>query len=294
MAAAISAQTIVASGKPYLLYGTAWKKDDTAGYVTEAIRSGFRFIDTACQPKHYNEPGVGEGIVTAMKELNLSREDLYIQTKFTSLDGQDENRIPYDPDADLEAQVLESVDVSLHNLKTTYLDSLLMHSPMRSREDTLRVWRVFESLVDDGKVRHIGISNCYNLDVLIFLFDNARIKPSHVQNRFYSESEFDIELRGYCHDNNILYQSFWTLTINREALNTPEAKEMAAAKGLTPQTLMYAFMMTMGHTPLDGTTTKTHMMEDVAVMERMQSGEQILSSDEMETMTYLLGMKDSF
>lgn len=292
MAAAISAQTIVASGKPYLLYGTAWKKDDTAGYVTEAIRSGFRFIDTACQPKHYNEPGVGEGIVTAMKELNLSREDLYIQTKFTSLDGQDENRIPYDPDADLEAQVLESVDVSLHNLKTTYLDSLLMHSPMRSREDTLRVWRVFESLVDDGKVRHIGISNCYNLDVLIFLFDNARIKPSHVQNRFYSESEFDIELRGYCHDNNILYQSFWTLTINREALNTPEAKEMAAAKGLTPQTLMYAFMMTMGHTPLDGTTTKTHMMEDVAVMERMQSGEQILSSDEMETMTYLLGMED--
>ena len=101
LVAAISAASIKSSGKPYLLYGTAWKKDATAGLVHEAIRSGFRFIDTACQPKHYNEPGVGEGIVAAMKELGLSRSDLFIQTKFTSIDGQDPNNIPYDKHAPL-------------------------------------------------------------------------------------------------------------------------------------------------------------------------------------------------
>jgi diketogulonate reductase-like aldo/keto reductase len=44
---------------PPIFYGTAWKKDKTADLVDLAIRSGFRAIDTACQPKHYNEAGVG-------------------------------------------------------------------------------------------------------------------------------------------------------------------------------------------------------------------------------------------
>lgn len=48
-----SAHNIVQSGRAFLLYGTAWKKERTAQYVSEAVKSGFRFIDTACQPKHY-------------------------------------------------------------------------------------------------------------------------------------------------------------------------------------------------------------------------------------------------
>lgn len=290
VAAAISASKIQESGKPYILYGTAWKEKKSAHLVTEAIRSGFRFIDTACQPKHYNEPGVGEGIVNAMKELGLSRSDLFIQTKFTSLDGQDINHVPYDIEAPLEAQVHQSVETSLRNLHTTYLDSLVMHSPLPSDEDTMRVWRVFESLVDDGKVRTIGFSNCYDFDRFRFLFDNARIKPSVLQNRFYDQSGFDIELREFCESHDILYQSFWTLTANREGLRSPEIHELAAGKDLTPQTLMYAFMMTLGHTPLSGTTNTAHMLQDVGVMERIQSGEQILTARDVEMITLVLGI----
>ena len=47
---------------PRILYGTAWKKDDTESLVRTAIGHGFRGIDTACQPKHYNEPGVGAAV----------------------------------------------------------------------------------------------------------------------------------------------------------------------------------------------------------------------------------------
>ena len=290
LVSAMSASNIVATGRPYLIYGTAWKKDETAKHVAEAIRSGFRFIDTACQPKHYNEPLVGDGIVTALRELNLKREDLYIQTKFTSYDGQDPNKLPYNPDSELEDQVLESVEVSLRNLKTTYLDSLIMHSPMKKMEDTMKVWRVFESLVDEGKVINIGISNCYDMNKFRKIYKNARIKPSHLQNRFYDDSGFDTELRDFCLDKGITYQSFWTLTANRRALSSREVKELAAEKGLTPQTLMYAFMMTLGHTPLDGTTNKVHMMEDVAIMERIQNDEEILSNEDMELMANKLGL----
>jgi diketogulonate reductase-like aldo/keto reductase len=48
---------------PPIFYGTAWKKEKTSELVELAIKAGFRAIDTACQPKHYNEAGVGEGII---------------------------------------------------------------------------------------------------------------------------------------------------------------------------------------------------------------------------------------
>lgn len=293
MVAAHSATYVVSSGKPYLVYGTAWKKGETSRLVSEAIHAGFRFIDTACQPKHYKEPLVGDGWVEAARDLELSRSDLWIQTKFTSLDGQDPNEIPYDKDASLEDQVRQSLQVSLQNLKTNYLDSLVMHSPMRTLEDTMKVWRVFESFVDEGWVRQLGVSNCYRMEVFKHIYQESRIKPKVLQNRFYSDSNFDVALRQFCKEHDIRYQSFWTLTVNRQALASPQIKELAGRKNLTPQTLMYAYMMSLGHTPLDGTTNRAHMAEDVAVMERIQGGEQILTPDEIVWMSQRLGVPSS-
>lgn len=79
-----------------------------------ALKSGFRAIDTACQPKHYNEAGVGEGILRS----GIPRKDLFIQTKFSPVGGQDMKTIPYDPKTDVPTQVRISLDVSLKNLKT--------------------------------------------------------------------------------------------------------------------------------------------------------------------------------
>ena len=140
---------------------------------------------------------------------------------------------------ELEDQVRTSLQVSLQNLQTTNLDSLVLHSPMKEQKDTLRVWRVFESFVDEGKVRQLGISNCYNLSKLRHLVESARIKPRVLQNRFYSDSGFNVELRDYCREHGILYQSFWTSTGNRKALASSEFTELAHSKGLTSQTLMY-------------------------------------------------------
>ena len=289
-----SAQQIAASGKPFLVYGTAWKKEETARYVSEAVHAGFRFIDTACQPKHYNEGGVGDGWKAAADELGLQRSDIFLQTKYTPYSGQDPNRIPYDHRAPIEDQVKQSLKVSLKNLHTEYLDSLVMHSPLDTVEKTMEAWRVMESFVDEGKVLRLGISNCYDYNFFTAIYNQARIKPSVLQNRFYAESNFDTELRKFCKEHSIWYQSFWTLTANRRALALPEVKELAEKKDLTPQTYMYAFLMSLGYaTPLDGTTNQKHMLEDVAVMERMQGGEQIFESEEeLRHMAQILGMPD--
>ena len=224
----------------------------------------------------------------------MQRSDFFLQTKFTPLPGQDPKRLPYNRDDPVEDQVRQSLQVSLKNLHTTYLDSLVMHSPYDTVEETMRAWRVMESFVDDGKALRLGMSNCYDYDKFTAIYNQARIKPSVLQNRFYAESNFDTELRKFCKEHGIWYQSFWTLTANRHALALPEVAELAHEKNLTPQTYMYAFLMSLGHaTPLDGTTDRKHMAEDVAVMERIQGGEAIFESDEdLYRMAKLLGMPE--
>ena len=96
---------------PTMIYGTAWKKERTAQLVELALLSGFRGIDTAGQPKHYQENLVGDGLLRAY-EKGLKREDIYIQTKFTPIDGQDINNMPYDKESSLDVQIKQSFETS--------------------------------------------------------------------------------------------------------------------------------------------------------------------------------------
>lgn len=219
---------------------------------------------------------------------------MFLQTKYTPIGGQDKKRVPYDQNAPLEDQVQQSLEVSLKNLRTEYLDSLVLHSPLHNLKDTMRVWRQFEKFVDSGKVRRIGISNCYDYQMFQDLYEQARIKPSVLQNRLYAQSNFDTELRAFCKEHNIWYQSFWTLTANREALARAEVTEWAESKGLTAQTLMFAFLLSLGYVrPLSGTTSPHHMAQDIAIMERIQKGEVIFEGeDELRRFAKLLGMPD--
>lgn len=63
---------------PKLVYGTAWKKDRTTDLVYTALKTGFRGIDTAAQPKHYNEQGVAAGFKRAVSEGIVKREDVFV------------------------------------------------------------------------------------------------------------------------------------------------------------------------------------------------------------------------
>jgi len=249
---------------PYL-YGTAWKKDSTAELVVQAVRAGFRGIDTACQPKHYREDLVGEALRRLARD-GISRDQLWLQTKYTPVPGQDPNNIPYDPNAPLEDQVRQSIQRSLKNLNTSQIDSLVMHSPMQSLSDTLRVWSVFEDAVDAGTVRELGICNCYDQSFFKELHAAARIKPSVLQNRFYKEAGFDTALRAFCLQEGIMYQTFWTLTANPDALNSMPLRAAAARLQATPQQVMFGWLIQSGHQPLTGTKSPVHMMQDLDVL----------------------------
>ena len=139
--AALSKINVMTSSAPipHFLYGTAWKKDKTEELVSLAVKSGFRGIDTACQPKHYYEPGVGNALEKLYAAGIVERRDIFLQTKYTPYSGQDPNDVPYDKNAEFAEQVMQSYRKSLSNLKTTYLDSLVLHSPLDKFEDTMEV-----------------------------------------------------------------------------------------------------------------------------------------------------------
>src|SRR5467141_290724 len=113
---------------PDFIYGTAWKEGQTAALTELALRTGFRGIDTANQRRHYFEAGVGEGLAAAYTTGVVTREDLFLQTKFTYRQGQD-HRLPYDPAASLSDQVAQSMASSLEHLGTEYIDSFVLHGP---------------------------------------------------------------------------------------------------------------------------------------------------------------------
>lgn len=251
---------------PPILYGTAWKKELTVKLVEEAILCGFRGIDTACQPKHYNEPGVGDAL-NRLVHQGISRNQIFLQTKFTPLRGQDPERIPYDPDAPIADQVQQSFSRSKENLGTAYIDSLVLHSPLADLDETLKAWRSMEEIVIRKEVGQIGISNCYDFEFFCRLYDSAKVKPSVLQNRFYKESGYDRELRSFCRRHGIVYQSFWTLTANPQVLAHQSIQDACKKYNKTPAQILFRYLMEIGVCPLTGTSSEGHMREDLAVLQ---------------------------
>lgn len=251
---------------PPIVYGTAWKKERTEDLVIKALQFGFRGIDTAGQPKHYNEAGVGAGIAASFNK-NLSRADLYVQTKFTSVGGQDPKRVPYDVAAPLATQVAQSFASSLANLRTTYVDSLVLHSPMRTEAELTEVWGAMEQIFDAGGAKQLGISNCYSPEYLEHLFHSSRVKPAVVQNRFYADTNYDPEIRSFCKRHRIIYQSFWTLSANPHILSHKVTTAIASNYARTPAQILFRYLTQNDIVPLTGTTSETHMEEDLEIFE---------------------------
>ncbi len=249
---------------PPIIYGTAWKEAETAEFVIAAVNAGFRGIDTANQKKHYREDFVGDALLI-LKGRGISRDDLFLQSKYTYPRGQD-HRLPYNPADNFAAQVKSSLESTLKNLHTDYLDSFLLHgpsSPVGLTNNDLEVWGTMEELCESGKTRMIGVSNV-ELHHLQAFCDKARIKPAIVQNRCYAADSWDSEIREYCLEQGIIYQGFSLLTANPQVMRNPQLAAIAKRLNVTPAQVIFRFTMQIGILPLTGTTDPQHMKDDLA------------------------------
>jgi diketogulonate reductase-like aldo/keto reductase len=248
---------------PSFMYGTAWKKEATTGLVLQAVEAGFTAIDTANQLIHYDEARVGEALLQLAKQ-GVAREQLFLQTKFTPVNGQD-HRLPYDAHASIKTQVQQSFESSLAHLHTDHLDSYVLHGPYSRRglgAEDWEVWAAIESLYDAGKTKMIGVSNA-SADQLTLLCAKAKHKPMVVQNRCYAAFGWDKDVRDICRAHHIIYQGFSLLTANTGIFAEPDLRAIAVKyqAGLTQ--IVFRFSQQIGMLPLTGTTNPDHMKEDL-------------------------------
>jgi diketogulonate reductase-like aldo/keto reductase len=272
------------AGVPDFLYGTAWKEDRTPALTELALRMGFRGIDTANQRRHYFEAGVGEGLAAAYRAGIVTRDDLFLQTKFTYRGGQD-HRLPYDPGAALSRQVAQSMASSLDHLGTDRVDSYVLHGPASGHgwsNDDAEVWAAMVEERAAGRTRLLGVSNV-SLRHLEQMATSGAEPPAFVQNRCFARLGWDRAVRAFCREQRIVYQGFSLLTANPEVLMQPLVADIAARAPATRAQVVFRFAQAIGILPLTGTASPEHMAQDLA------SRDLSLSADEVKALESLAG-----
>jgi diketogulonate reductase-like aldo/keto reductase len=272
------------SAAPDFLYGTAWKEDRTPALTELALRAGFRGIDTANQRRHYVEAGVGQGLAAVYRAGVVTRADVFLQTKFTYLPGQD-HRLPYDPAADLSTQVAQSMASSLEHLATDHVDSFVLHGPASGRgwtEYDTEVWTAMLKERAAGRTRLLGVSNV-GLHHLQQMVAAGAEPPGFVQNRCFARLGWDRDVRAFCTARKIVYQGFSLLTANPEVLGHPLVARIAAREKATRPQVVFRFALALGMLPLTGTSDAEHMKQDLA------SRDLTLAADEVQAIESLFG-----
>lgn len=258
------------------MYGTAWKQEATKELVELAVENGFTAIDTANQLIHYDEARVGEALL-ALKAKGISRDSLFLQTKFTNVNGQD-HRTPYDAKASLTTQVKQSIDSSLQHLHTDHLDSYVLHGPFYRNGISDKDWEIWSEIEEQykaGKTKTIGVSNVSSAQ-LSELCAAAKVKPMFVQNRCFAVTNWDQAVREICASERIIYQGFSLLTANSHVLSAPLVQSLCKKYGASPAQIIFAFSQQVGMLPITGTSSSKHMIED------LKSSQFQLSTDELK------------
>lgn len=166
----------------------------------------------------------------------------------------------------MQDKVRQSVESSLRYFtiegEEPYLDSVVLHSPLPTIEETLTAWKTLEGYVPH-QIRNLGISNT-TLSILRVVSENSNVKPSVVQNRFHQETDFEVSLRKYCREEGIVFQSFWTLSANKPLYRSAPVSEVAEKAGVPTAVAYYSLVLGLDNlTILDGTTSEEHMKDDL-------------------------------
>ena len=245
---------------PALGFGTLIP--DTAVTKTatrDALDAGFRHFD--CAERYRNEREVGEALEAGLAANGIARENIFVTTKLWNSNHRPERVEP-------------AFEASLDRLGLKYLDLYLIHTPYAfqpgdeqdprdqkgnviydSGVTLLDTWRAMESLVDRGRCRAIGLSDI-SLDVLLPIYESARIKPAVVQVEAHQYLP-EAELLEFCKENSIVFLAFAPLGhgMSPGPLEDPVVSAIAVRLEKTPAQVLLAWAVQRGTALL--TTPKT-------------------------------------
>lgn len=251
---------------PAIGYGTGMPSEQARSCVSEAIKIGYRLIDTA--EMYRDEVGVGQGI----KDANIPRNEIFISSK---LDNPVRN---YD-------ETITAFNQSLKNLQTDYLDLFLIHWPNPSNirpnweERNAECWRAIEDLYLQGKIRAIGVSNFW-VHHLEALKKTQRIAPM-VNQLLLAPGEQQENVVTYCKQHNIQLEGYSPLGKGK-IMSVDLLCQIAEANKKTPAQIALAWSMAHEFIPLPRSTKITRMKENYEAPNAHLSDQQIKQIDQLD------------
>lgn len=223
----------------YSLYGEA-----CVDSVKSALASGVRLIDTASA--YGNEKEVGQAVREAMDELGLQREDIFIITKIY-------------PGSEMENPE-RSIQACLDRLGLDYVDMMLLLHPDRN---DVKAYQAMEKLVEDGKIRSLGLSNWYVEELEEFL-PQVSITPALVQNEihpYYQEKD----VIPYIQDLGIVVQGWYPLGgrgHTAELLGDAVISSIAETHGVSSAQVILRWNLQKGVVVIPGSSDPDHIREN--------------------------------
>ena len=234
---------------PKLGLGTWFITDkEAAEAVREAVRTGYRHIDTA--QAYENERGVGEGIRTC----GIAREEVFVTTKLA---------------AEIKSyeEAVKAIDGSLVKMGLDYIDLMLIHSPQPwadfrggdYAEGNREAWRPLEDAYKAGKLRAIGVSNFKEQD-LENILASCTVAPM-VNQLLVHIGNTPVSLMEYCGKKNILVEAYSPVA-HGEIMKYPEVAAIAEKYEVTIPQLCIRYDLQLGTLPLPKTANPEHMREN--------------------------------
>ena len=245
--------------------------DETRDAVQAALGCGYRHIDTAAA--YGNERQVGE----AVHSSDLNRSEVFLETKIWISDyGYDET--------------LHGFEKSARKLGVDQIDLLILHQPLPSAFDrTLEAYRALETLLADGKVRAIGVSN-FMVAHLATLLDRATIVPAVNQievHPYFAQRA----VQGFGAEHGILTQA-WSpiggITFYRDGshdstLDDPIIGNIAIAHGKSPAQVMLRWGLQQGRSVIPKSTKPSRIAENINVLDFELSADELTAIDDLDT-----------
>jgi diketogulonate reductase-like aldo/keto reductase len=243
---------------------------ETVGAVETALETGYRLIDTAAA--YANEKEVGEGI----RRSGLARDDVFIETKVWISD--------YGYDATLHA-----FDKSARKLGVERLDLLLLHQPLPTAFDrTLDAYRALETLLADGKVRAIGVSN-FMPEYLERLLAAAKVVPS--VNQIEVHPYFQQSALQRVHAQHGIATQAWSpiggITsyrgMEKRSFDDPTLLEIGRQYGKSPAQVMLRWHLQEGRSAIPKSVKPARIAENFDVLDFELTREQVTAIDALDT-----------
>jgi 2,5-diketo-D-gluconate reductase A len=244
---------------PQLGFGT-WQVPDEPTVMIEALRSGYRLVDTA--PAYGNEASVGE----AVRSSRIPREALFVTTKLNNPDHGYDN-------------TLRAFDASLARLGLDYLDLYLIHWPKPALDLYAESWRAFVRLREEGRVKSIGVSN-FNVEHLQRIIDETGVVP--VVNQVELHPRFQQNgIRDFAKKHGIVVQS-WSPLGRGHLTDNSIIAGLAEQYGKSWAQIIIRWHLQSGLALIPRSTSSTNLRSNLNVFDFALSDEDMAQMTELD------------